>query len=357
MIVVLLLVRLHVIAGEPINIKGTSIPVITVTIAGEEAARIKGQLTEKAGSILGLYMIVDGARASVPVSGRYSLAGRKLSFEPIYPLGENMEFEVVWKSGDKDSTRRFNTSGQMTPVVADARVVTAYPTSDTIPYNTLFFHVRFSRPMMNDRQSYKYVQVYDDAGNEREKAWRQKSFWLDSGRVLVLMIHPGRVKNGIHYEGPLFDSGRYYKLVVNKDIKDANGNTLMDNYEQRFFVAGEDRVSPAAFIDNIHIPRAGSTLPLILSFSEGMDYASVIDGAKVYDGTGAIVPCSIESKPGDRRFAIVPDKQWGKGEYKLVLKSAVYDFAANRINRLFEITDSREMEKDKIEIKFSFKVD
>lgn len=351
----MMLVHLQLVAGEPINIKGASLPVITVTITDNEASDIKGQLREKAPSILGLYMVVDSMAASVPVSGHYSISGRKLSFEPTYALGDGLEFEVVYKTGDKTNTRRFRTADRSLPDIS-TRVVTAYPTCDTIPYNTLFFHVRFSQPMMGDIQAYKHVQVYDDAGNERLNAWRQKSFWLDSGRLLVLMIHPGRVKNGIHYESPLFDSGRYYKLVVDKDIKDANDNPLVDRYEQRFFVKGEDRISPVPGIDKGRLPAAGTIMPLRLSFSEGMDYASVLDGVKLCDDMGATVPCKIESEPGNRYFTLLPHRQWKKGSYSLVLKGAVYDFAANRVSRLFEMTDEQEIEKGKMDTKLPFRI-
>lgn len=354
----LLLIHPQASAGELINITGVASlkPVITVRLPEEQLKNMSGKIQDKAADIFGLYMVIDEKPAGVPVGVRYALHNDILSLTPVYALGNNLEFEVQYKTGDNNtSRRRFKTP--VNPISSTAaKVVTAYPAADTIPYNTLFFHLRFSSAMMPDMQAYKHVKVFDEAGLERTNAWRQRSYWLDSNRLLVLMIHPGRVKRGIHYESPLFDSGKYYILEAGENMQDINGSPVATKYTKRFFVGGEDRLCPKAAINNNKLPSVNTSEPVLLSFSEGMDYVSVLDGAKIYDADGLEIPCSVDMDGADNTYKILPHRPWEKRKYVLVLKSAVCDLAANRINRPFEVKDIKEMEKDRLNTRFIFEI-
>jgi hypothetical protein len=353
---IFLLLHLHATAGEAISVKGLQSlqPTISAHITDADAKILAGEGLNDAGKLLAMYMVVNGKPVAVAVAGKYEVRRNDLSFTPLYALGYDMEFEVQYKNGNTvTASTRFHTpkhplSGKQ------AAVVTSYPLCDTIPYNTLYFHVRFSHAMMNDKRAYRYIKMYDDKGIERTNAWRQKSFWLDDGKLLVLMIHPGRVKNGIHYESPLFDSGRYYTLTIESDIKDMNGNAIAEAYTHRYYVKGEDRESPRAYVNKAILPEAKTKQPVILSFSEGMDNASVLDGVSILDAKGTIIPCTVQEKGMDNTYSITPAKAWAKGKHTLLLKSAVYDFAANRINRLFEIKAAQDIETDKNDTKLEF---
>ncbi|MCB9063983.1 MAG: hypothetical protein H6551_02455 [Chitinophagales bacterium] len=351
-----MLIHLHATAGESIIISrlNTCKPVISVQLNTDMMNELKTDLQQKSEKVLAVYMVVKGKPSTTAIAGRYSINGDKLSFTPVYALGYNIEFEIQYRTGTNTIIKHFTTPKH--PLSEQtANVVTAYPLSDTIPYNTLFFHVRFSHSMKNDKLAYTHISIYDEAGIEREKAWRQKSFWLDDGKLLVLMIHPGRVKNGIHYESPLFDSGKTYTLKVNEDIEDINGNSIAKSYSKTFYVIGEDRVSPKPYFENAALPTAGSKQPLLLTFSESMDYASVFAGVKLYNVKGKEVALSIKNKTDDS-YMLFPNRQWVKGKYTLILKGAVYDIAANRINRLFEITDVNEIKKDQRRTEWSFEI-
>lgn len=351
-----LLIHLQTIAGELIKIENvaTMHPTITVNITDEKAKVLAVDMIN-ASDILSLYMIINDTPASVPVSGSYLLKDRELSFSPTYTLGNSTEFEVQYHSGGQMMTKRFTTPSKPKPN-AVANVVAAYPMSDTIPYNTLFFHVRFSEPMLDDKYAYKYVKVYDENGVERERAWRQKSFWLDSSKLLVLMIHPGRVKTGIHYESPLFDSGKHYTIKIEPEIKDQNGQKVRTEYTRQYFVNGEDRTCPKTEMVRKVLPRAKTQEPIMLSFSESMDHASVTEGTMICDGAGKPVPCIVRVSADDSHYQVIPIQPWQKGKYTLVLKSSVYDVAANRIRRPFETTNIKEMETDKLNTEFTFKI-
>lgn len=353
----LLLIHLQATAGELIKIENiaTMRPAIIVGINEEQAKLLAGNMNH-ASNLLNLYMIISDTPATVPVSGSYTITGRELSFLPTYTLGDGKEFEVQYRTGGQPVTKRFIMPSKPKPT-ATASVITAYPRVDTVPYNTLFFHVRFSEPMLEDKDAYHYVKVYDEHGAERERAWRQKSFWLDSNKVLVLMIHPGRVKTGIHYEGPLFDSGRRYTIKVDTGIRDVNGQALNVAYTQQYYVGGEDRTCPKAEIAHKLLPKDKTREPILLSFSEYMDHASVTEGTNIYDHTGKHIPCIVSALADDSHYQVMPLQKWQKGKYTLVLKSAVYDIAANRIGRPFETTSIEELEKGELNTEFTFTIE
>lgn len=353
-----LLLHLQAVAGVVISIndKMPLKPVLSMPLTQAQLSMLKEQGIDKGKEMLGLYLVTDGKVAEVPVVGVYSIEDMKLLYSPRYNLGYDLEFvaKAVQENG-MVMVKKYHTPTNPTSS-KKAIVVSAYPLADTIPYNTLFFHVHFSQRMLNDRYAYKHIKMYDAKGEERTNVWRQKSFWLDGGKLLVLMIHPGRVKNGIHYESPLFDSGSYYTLKVLSSIKDENGNGLKKGFEQRYFVVGEDRAIPQMNKFYLKQPSANTKQPLSVFFSEGMDYASVLAGVKVVDEKGRSVGCKISVGKTDKSFMITPIAQWRKGAYTLMLNGGVYDYSGNRINRPFEITDAKEIEKDAQVNKWSFEV-
>lgn len=350
------IIHLQATAGELIKVTGVEElkPIVTVELTNKDLSTIQKDINKQGKKILALYLLQNGKRARMAVAGRYDLKEHTLSYTPIYKLGYEQSFEVVYRTNNKEHTKRFSTPEHPTSDIV-AQVVTTYPLADTIPYNTLYFHVRFNQPMQKDEQAYRFIKVFDDNGTERPRAWRQRSFWLDDGKLLVLMIHPGRVKNGIHFESALFDSGKHYTIVVSKEIKDINGNSLKSDYEQVYFVKGEDRAIPKALLKQKSYAIANTQKAVALNFSEGMDHASVLAETKVYDRSGKEVVCNITSNSDDT-FLITPNTKWQKGDYTIILGGSVYDFAANRLNRLFEIKDPNEIEKDKIKTKLSFTI-
>ena len=353
-----LLIHLQTTAGELINISDISTlkPVISTALTNNQATELKRLGAKNGGKFLTLHMVVNGKPMPAAVACRYKLDGLKLSLTPMYKLGYNLSFEAQNKTqGKLIVTSRFKTPPHPLSKKT-ASVVTAYPMTKTIPHNTLFFNVRFSHTMANDRLAYKYIKVYDEQGTERTTPWRQKSFWLDDGKLLTLMIHPGRVKNGIHYESPLFDSGKTYTLTISKNIKDINGNPIAKDYSQKYYVTGDDRVSPRVLFNKTILPKANTTQPVLLHFSEGIDNATMQGSVFIYNEKGDLLQCSIIENGNDNIYKITPTSNWRRGKYTLVLKSAVYDFAANRINRLFEVTDIKEIETDKIDTKWSFEI-
>jgi len=323
-------------------------PTISVHITGTQASPFRDHLQENAGKVLTLHLVTGDSASALAVSGKYTITGQVLSFVPLYPLGSGLTYEIHYRNGAGTIRQRLKMPSL--PVAKDtSRVISVFPLSDTIPSNVLFFHVRFSHPMANDQKAYTYVDLFNEEGKLIEQTWRQHSFWLDSMRVLVLMIHPGRVKTGIRYIGPVFEKGKKYTLRVDREIKDANGYPIKESAVKHFTVSAEDHQLPQ--IRSVSpVMKQHSKDTLVIRFSEGMDHASLCDGISLYNDRNEIVPYHIYQTESDQSVMIVPVAEWTQGQYKIVFKNIVSDFAANRINRPFEIREIADKAKDDIEV-------
>lgn len=328
----ILSVHLLCFAGEPLSVDDAQplSPVFSVPLTAQNKQ-------QSYADVLSLRMIVDGKPADVPVVVHYFVKDSQLQMIPANDLGYGLQFLVQYSVAGRLVSKAYTTPAQ--PAAATPVSVSAiYPLTDVIPYNQLYFHIRFNKPMVQDPHVWRYVSVINDRGETILNAWRQRAYWLDSGRLLVLMIHPGRVKSGIHYLGPLFDSGKTY-LITMQGARAVDGSVLSAAYTRAYHIAAPDRHCPSVYIDTANLPHVGSIKSLTLHFSEQMDYASVWDGTRITDAHGHNLPCNIEPKPGGSDYILTPQAPWQHSNYTLILKNAVYDLAGNRLDRLFEVTD------------------
>lgn len=349
-IVLVVIFHLQSTAGGIFSVTGDKLqPSFSVSLTDEQVHLLRKELETNARSVLTVHMMAGDVASELSVTGKYSLQGKQLSFKPLYPLGHDYCYEIRYANHDKKYKEKYCTPGVAVPKEKTSTVA-IYPSADTIPFNILFFHVRFSSPMSEDITAYQHVNIRDENGKLIERTWRQRSFWLDSGRVLVLMIHPGRVKSGIHYTGPVFAEGKKFTVEVLKTLKDAHGNELKDNVEKNYWISHEDREIPA-IVSTTQSVDAQSRQPVLVRFSEGMDYACLTEGVTVTDAKGNKIRILIRQHHNlDNIAEIVPVNPWKKGSYKIVFESMVTDFASNHLNRPFEIKDVAERAKDDIEV-------
>lgn len=328
-------------------------PEISIQIAGSMAATLRSQHTINGGSVLRLHLVSHDTVNNLPVYGSYRLIGKCLTFTPLYDLGESLTYEIQYIIGRHLLSKRFTVPGQEKKT--GSCEISFFPSTDTIPQNILFFHARFSTPMHWDNKGFVHFNILDEKGVVIENVWRQKSYWLDSGRLLLLMIHPGRVKSGIHYIGPVFEVGKSYTIKIDDSMQDADNNAVQIVGSKQYFISPEDRISPKIKYVTNAVSR-NTKDPIEIHFTESMDYASTISNIKIYGAGNNYLASEVVLKNADSVVCISPGRKWKHGTYKIVLQPAVSDIAANRINRLFEITDIKEKKKDTIYVIKHFEV-
>lgn len=297
---------------------------------------------DKSSRTFQLYWMSGDTPSTSPVAGVYQETGDALCFTPLYPLAAGERF-LLRGAAYRDTI--INSGSPVVTAPQNAAVTAIYPLSDVVPENILFFHVRFSTPMEEDRDAWKKVHLIDETGTVIPLTWRQRSFWLDSGKLLVLMIHPGRVKTGIRYAGPVFQSGKRYTLMVDSTLRDRYGHTLQHAAIHIYtaVAALKERLYPCALPRKV---RSGSRDAIRLEFCNGVDHAAAVSSIRVYDASGDLLPCTIAQMNNHMEVAILPLDHWPEGKLRLELAGSLYDCAGNRMNRLFEMKHKRLFKKD-----------
>lgn len=305
-----------------------------------------------AGEVMGpcLYLLSGTVAAAFPVAGTYTNSGTTRCYKPLYPLAAGQHF-LLRAKGNRDTIISV-TDNKVIPAAAPA-VAAIYPIADSIPENILFFHVRFTQPMEEDHEAWKKVSITDEQGTIIPRTWRQRSFWLDSGRLLVLMIHPGRVKSGIHYTGPVFEKGRHYTVTVDSSITNIYGRQLSNTVSHRYHILPEQK----KLLQTCSVTRrikARSKEPLAIRFCKGVDHAAAFTGIFIYDDAGNPLPCIVQQS-AECVISLQPLTGWPKGKLRLELAGTLYDCAGNRQNRLFEMKKKKTYRKDRLSNEFSIK--
>ena len=327
-------------------------PVVRVEDAYKNATNPDSDsLQNRAKKELTLTQIINGKPAPVAVSGKYATLNGDLIFEPLTDLGAGLEFEIKYKS----EIQKYETPKPIDKNVPIAHVDAVYPLSQNVPRNILFFHVQFSESMLHDINGYQNVRILNSAGVELPLVWRQRSYWLENQKVLVLMVHPGKVKRGIDMEIP-FQIGETYTLEVMSAMRDSYGRSINAPYQHQFTIIDEDYEMPKVLFELFKLPKANSRKPLIMPFSEGMDHSSIVDGVKVYTEKGELVEGIFTWNETDQTFGFVPNDKWEAGKYEVVFEKKVCDFANNRLNRPFEMKEMEEVKKDQIMVTYNFEL-
>lgn len=302
-------------------------------------------------SLLTFTQVMDGKPAPVSVSGKYTHKDGDLIFKPLTDLGAGLEFEIRYQS----EVQKYQTPKPLNANEPLAYVENVFPASTEVPRNILFFHVQFSNTMLHDINGYENVRILDPQGKEIPTVWRQRSYWLEDQKVLVLMVHPGKVKRGIDMEIP-FQIGETYTLEVLPEMKDVYGRAMAKPYVHQFTIIAEDYEMPKVLFDLIKKPKANSRKTLIIPFSEGMDHSSIVDGVKIYTRDGKQINGVYTWNETDQTFGFVPNEKWVSGEYQIVFEKKVCDFANNRLNRPFEMKSREEVLKDQELVTYSFEL-
>ncbi len=311
---------------------------------------------EKAAKIMAVYLVTDNTVAANKIMGNYFLKDDSLQFIPYFELGYGLDFEVQLYINGDTIKKRFSTPKAPIITAPLTEAIQIFPLTDKIPSNILCFHALFSSPMNEDGVAFTKVQLIDEAGSIKPKVWKEKSYWTDSAKCLVLMIHPGRIKRGINYLsqlGPVFEVGKKYTIVLTTKLKDKYNRPLHKEYKKTFTAIAPDRQMPKLMEKEFKKPASGTRNPLQIKFSEAMDYGSLRIGFKVFDEKNQLVQGKIAPTNNDSLYSFMPNSAWQKQTYRMECSAEVSDLASNHLHRLFETKSIKEFVDDE-PIKWNF---
>src|SRR5262249_2462269 len=157
-------------------------------------------------------------------------------------------------------------------------------------------------------------------GSQVQAPFLEQELWSPSGRMLTVMMHPGRVKTGLkaHDEkGPI--------LSVGDDIALALDGVPI----KRWRVGPADEIGPMTSDWKLSAVRVESKQPLVVALDGPIDGRDA-DYVAIADSRGRRVAGRAQLTNGERIWTFTPSVPWRPGAYKLVVRGTLEDPAGNR---------------------------
>jgi hypothetical protein len=208
------------------------------------------------------------------------------------------------------------------------RPVSVQPSGNEIPANLLRISLIFSSPV--SRSVLPHLGLREADGRVIEQPFLEQELWSPSGKILTVLLHPGRVKSGLIAHdtvGPVLRSRQSVLL-------------LLDGKEVKRWNVGEDDIEgPKPSSWKLAGVRAGTRQPLLVDLDEAIEGRDV-DYLAVADKSGHRVAGAAQLTRGEKRWTFVPTMPWRAGAYRLAVFANLEDPAGNRLGTHFEQTAS-----------------
>jgi hypothetical protein len=163
-------------------------------------------------------------------------------------------------------------------------------------------------------------------GSQIQQPFLEQELWSPDGKVLTVLMHPGRVKSGLNARaqmGPILSTGEQVSLAL-------DGLLI-----KRWSVGPTDEAGPVASAWKLSAVRAGSLQPMNVTFDgpiDGQDAGYLA----VADTSGHRVAGRARLRVGESTWTFTPSSPWQAAMYKLVVRGTLEDPAGNRLGSRFE---------------------
>lgn len=217
---------------------------ITTRLVPEEIVRLieKQNFSFKEWSSFFYVQTAPGAPA---VLGNYTIADNHLSFKPKFLPDPKIQYLVTFSYPKLNSLLDENIAevAEFTdvasfepPEASQPEVISFIPRLEEVPANLLRFYVYFSAPM-SLQNPYDYITIIDENGEELEDPFViiPEGLWNINHTRLTLLLHPGRVKQGVGPNttlGDVLKAGNSYTLNISREWKGASGEPLKSAFTQ-----------------------------------------------------------------------------------------------------------------------------
>src|SRR5262249_53867829 len=153
------------------------------------------------------------------------------------------------------------------------------------------------------------IQILDAKGEPLDNVWLADELWDENGQVLIIYIHPGRIKWGVILRevfGPVLYPDRDYTFVVRGEMLDGNGQKLGKDVMRKFRTTAEDRVRIELGEWKVQAPKANTTAPLVVTFQKSLDHKALERFLAIEDSKGAPVSGKMAVGQDEKSWSFVP---------------------------------------------------
>jgi hypothetical protein len=204
------------------------------------------------------------------------------------------------------------------------RVVLVQPSGAEVPANLLRLSIRFAAQV--EGPLLPRLSLLRADGSQIREPFLEQELWSPSGRILTVLLHPGRVKTGLqaHDEiGPILSVGDEVTLAL-------DGVPI-----KRWRVGPADEIGPMASEWKLSAVRVESKQPLVVALDAPVDGHGA-EYLAIADVRGRRVAGRARLTNGESTWTFTPSAPWRSGAYKLVVRGTLEDPAGNRLGSQFE---------------------
>lgn len=191
------------------------------------------------------FFYVQAAPGSPAILGSYSIADNHLSFKPKFLPDPKVQYYVTFSYPKLNALLDENIMEEAEftdiasfdpPETTQPEVISFIPKLEEVPANLLRFYVYFSAPM-SLQNPYDFITIIDKSGKELVDPFViiPEGLWNINHTRLTLLLHPGRVKEGVGPNmalGDVLKVGNSYTLKISKEWKGASGEPLKSSFTQ-----------------------------------------------------------------------------------------------------------------------------
>src|SRR5262244_3922809 len=204
------------------------------------------------------------------------------------------------------------------------RVVLVQPSGPTVPENLLRISIRFASQVEGPLLP-RLALLHAD-GTRVQEPFLEQELWSPSGKILTVMLHPGRVKTGLKArdeKGPILSEGDDVALAL-------DGVPI-----KRWRVGPADDIGPMASEWKLSAVRVHSKQPLVVALDGPIDGRDA-DYLAIADVRDRRVAGRARLTNGESTWTFTPSTPWRPGAYRLVVRGTLEDPAGNRLGSHFE---------------------
>ncbi|REL27941.1 hypothetical protein DXX93_16145 [Thalassotalea euphylliae] len=276
--------------------------------------------------------------ASLPgVAGHYGVVDNRVRFTPRFAPMLGLVYHIQVRLSGYLPLEKTVQLGTLVSAHNELTLVSSiYPSSNTIPENTLRFYVHFSRPMQRG-QVLEKIRLLDEQGQVVNQAFMlgpMGELWDREQRRLTLLLDPGRIKQGVRPNralGLALESGKQRTLVIDADFKDANGRRLNKEFRQAYFIGNAIRQAIAPAQWQINSPRAGTQEPLHVQFERSLDQAMLSHAVRILGSDGNPIIGHIQLTANESLWSFTPERPWAPSLHYLSVAPELEDVAGNNL--------------------------
>lgn len=291
------------------------------------------------------------------ILGSYRLGKDALTFRPAFPFYPGTQHLVTLSLNDRQKHWRFTIPKPVrTPTAGVAQITPAAP---VLPSNILKFYLTFNEPMGRG-ETLQHITLLDEAGKPVHAPFLdvKPELWTPDNTRFTLLFDPGRIKRGIApnaTDGPPLLPHRRYTLVVSRNMPNARGVSMIEDWRHSFSTSDPDRTRPNWRNWRVNKPSVGSLEPLELILDEPMDVALMQRMIGLEHARDALPQGEITIAQNEHIWRYRPTSSWPEGDYVIHINPIIEDRAGNQLFRLFDV-DMRadDVAKDQTPPKISF---